>query len=102
MDSAPVVPLQVAEELAEVNDERYRTVHVPEDPIPPHYCQPKNYVGGIKSEYKDRSIIECNDCGIFWWCSVFTTGGRDFLPLEHHIHWAKVRWYHFRLRKFTR
>lgn len=88
-----------------MNDDRYRTVHVPEDPIPPHHCRPTNYVGANKPKYKDRSIIECTDCGIFWWCSVFTTGGGrgTYLnPLNHHIHWTKVHWYHFRLRKFTR
>lgn len=87
-----------------MNEERYRTVHVPEDPTPPHYCRPANYVGGVKPKYKNLSIIECNDCGIFWWCTVYTTGGKNVYldPLEHHIHWAKVRWYHFSLRKFTR
>lgn len=85
-----------------MNDDRYRTIHVPEDPIPPHYCRPRNYVGANKPKYKDRSIIECTDCGIFWWCSVFATGGSNLLPLEYHLQWAKVRWYHFRLRKFTR
>lgn len=84
--------------------ERYRTVHIPDDPIPPHQCRPKNYAGGTMPSYKDRTIIECNDCGIFWWVSVFTTGGKDkYLdPKEYHVHWSKVRWYHFRLRKYVR
>ena len=86
-----------------MNDERYRTVHVPEDPIPPHYCRPQNYVGGNVPKHKDRTIIECNDCGIFWWAMVFTTGKGDYLnPKEYHLHWSRVRWYHFRLRKFIR
>lgn len=86
-----------------MNESRYRTVHIPEDPVPPHLCRPTNYVGGNKPKYKDRSIIECNDCGIFWWATVYATGRDTYLdPRQYHIHWAKVRWYHFRLRKYVR
>jgi hypothetical protein len=106
MDSFALVALQVAGEPAAMTTEdfrSYRVAHVPEDPTPPHYCRPKNYVGFNKPSHKDRTILECNDCGIFWWATVFTLGKGTYPePYEHHIHWSQVRWYHFRLRKFTR
>lgn len=92
----------MAEESAAMSAQ-YRTVHVPDDPVPPHHCRPPNYAGGTKPEYKDRTIIECNDCGIFWWATVFSFGKGNYLdPTNYHLHWAKVRWYHFRLRKYVR
>lgn len=84
-------------------NEKYRTVHIPEDPVPPHRCRPKNYAGNMQPEHKDGTIIECNDCGIFWWASVFSLGKGDYLnPKTYYVNWAKVRWYHFDLRKYTR
>lgn len=84
----------------------FRTIYEPEDvppPPPPHNCAVINYVGENKPKYKDRSIIECIECGQFWWATVFATGKGEWMdPKQYHLHWAKVRWYHFRLRKFCR
>lgn len=83
--------------------EKYRTVHVPEDPIPPHNCRPKKYSGPIKPEFKDGTIRECLDCGIFWYASVFRFGaGTVHNPYDYNINWSKVRWYNFRMRRYVR
>jgi hypothetical protein len=94
----------VEEEPEEMIGE-YRTIYEPEElppPAPPHTCRPVDYRGSNKPKYKDRTIIECIECGQFWWASVFTTGKGEYLdPKRYSIYWAKVRWYHFKLKKYT-
>lgn len=84
----------------------YRTIYEPEDPPPPpvpHVCKPVDYRGSNKPKYKDRSIIECIECGKFWWASVFVSGTNTFMdPKQYNIFWTPLRWYHFKLRRHVR
>lgn len=88
----------------------HKWVHIPEDDEPdtkkepPHTCKPVGKVDRNHSgiDVKHRSIAECQECGQYWWATVYkrynSFGERDL----YHLEWGKLRWYHFRLKKFVR
>lgn len=87
----------------------YKMVHVPEDDEPAlrggaHNCAPGGTISRHRSEIKvkHRSIAECQDCGQYWWASVYAKYNNISARTLYHLEWNKLRWYHFELRKYVK
>lgn len=87
----------------------HKMVHVPEDDEPDtknneHTCKPANDIDRNRSaiKVKHRSIAECKECGQYWWATVWGRYNSYSGHVLYHLEWYKLRWYHFRLRKYVR
>lgn len=87
----------------------YKMVHVPEDNEPAirgdkHTCKPAESIDRNRSgiAVKHRSIAECNECGQYWWAKVYGRYNSYSGRTLYHLEWYKLRWYHFKLRKYVR
>lgn len=87
----------------------HRTVHIPEDDEPDtaddvHVCKPKDALDRDPKAIavKHRTIVECKDCGQYWWSNVYSRYNSYSGRRLYHLEWQRLRWYHYRLQKFVR
>lgn len=87
----------------------HKMVHVPEDDEPDteggeHTCKPANDIDRDRSAIKVKhlSIAECKECGQYWWAKVYAQYNSYSGRTLYHLEWYKLRWFHFKLRKYVR
>ena len=87
----------------------HRMIHEPdEDQYPEkkaaHNCKPKNDIDRYPSNIrvKNRSIAECDDCGQMWYSYVYSKYNSYSGRTLYHLEWYKLRWYHYKLRRYVK
>lgn len=90
----------------------HKMIHVPEPDEPTfafggeveHECKPRNDIDSSRSaiRVKHRSIAECRECGQLWWANVFGRYNSYSGKTLYHVEWHKLRWYHYKLKRYTK
>lgn len=87
----------------------YKMVHIPEDDEPDtkggeHPCAPGGTITRIRADIKvkHRSIAECQECGQYWWATVYEKYNSYSARILYHLEWKPLYWYHFKLRKYVK
>jgi hypothetical protein len=87
----------------------HKTVHIPEDdeypqPYLEHRCSPEGVISRHAQDIhaKHGTITRCENCDQHWWAHVSSRYNSYSGRILYHLEWNKVRWYHFRLKKYLK